>query len=324
VRNVGGNVVDAVVAARDAKGAYADFRDFLDKVPAPVCNKRTVESLVAAGAFDALGHTRRSLTAVLEEAVDEAVALKRKQADGQFDLFAGLAGDGDDAGVATGVSTVVPDLPEWDKKELLARERSMLGLYVSDHPLSGIEGVLARLADVSIGQLATDETLRDRAKVTVAGLVTGVQRKISKQGKTWAIVTLEDLAGSVEVLVFPSQYEIAGPVLAEDVVVVVKGDLSRSDDRPVSVRATEITLPDVETGVDGPVTIQMDVTRCTPVVVERLKTVLDTHPGTTEVRLQLRQPGRDTLMRLDDGLRVTVTPALFGDLKALLGPACLG
>jgi DNA polymerase-3 subunit alpha len=292
-----------------------------------VCNKRTVESLVAAGAFDALGHTRRALTAVLEDAVDEAVALKRKQADGQFDLFASLMGDGPPAeggdAIATGVSIVVPDLPEWDKKELLSRERSMLGLYVSDHPLSGIEGVLARLADVSIAQLSTDESYKDRAKVTVAGLVTGVQRKISKAGKTWAIVTVEDLAGSVEVLVFPSQYEIAGPVLGEDVVVVVKGDLNRGDDG-VSVRATEITLPDIESRADGPVTIQMDLARCTPVVVERLRTVLDTHPGTTEVRLRLQQPGRDTLMRLDEGLRVTVTPALFGDLKALLGPACLG
>ena len=327
VRNVGGAVVDLVVAARAEKGAYADFRDFLDKVPAPVCNKRTVESLVAAGAFDGMGHTRRALTAVLEDAVDEAVALKRKQADGQFDLFASLMGDGPpapgDVAMAAGVSVVVPDLPEWDKKELLSRERSMLGLYVSDHPLSGIENVLARLADVTIAQLATDESYKDRARVTIAGLVTGVQRKMSKAGKTWAIVTVEDLAGSVEVLVFPSQYEIAGPVLAEDVVVVVKGDLNRGDDG-VTLRATEITLPDVDSRTDGPVTIQMDLARCTPVVVERLKDVLDTHPGTTEVRLRLQQPGRDTLMRLDEGLRVTVTPALFGDLKALLGPACLG
>ncbi len=255
------------------------------------------------------------------------MALKRKQDRGQYDMFAALMGDGPPAdgaeAIATGVSVVVPDLPEWDKKELLSRERSMLGLYVSDHPLSGIEGILARLADVTIAQLATDETYKDRAKVTIAGLVTGVQRKISKAGKTWAIVTVEDLAGSVEVLVFPSQYEIAGPVLGEDVVVVVKGDLNRGDDG-VSVRATEITLPDIDSRTDGPVTIQMDLARCTPVVVERLRGVLDTHPGTTEVRLRLQQPGRDTLMRLDEGLRVTVTPALFGDLKALLGPACLG
>lgn len=324
VRNVGGAVVDHIVAAREKEGAFADFRDFLDKVPAQVCNKRTVESLIAAGAFDAVGHHRRALTAVFEEAVDEAVALKRKLDSGQYDMFAAFdSGDDSDGAIATGVSVVVPDLPEWDKKELLSRERSMLGLYVSDHPLSGIEGILARLADVSIAQLATDETIRDRAKVTIAGLVTGVQRKISKAGKTWAIVTVEDLAGSVEVLVFPSQYDIAGPVLGEDVVVVVKGDLNRSDES-VSIRATEITLPDVDTQADGPVTIQMDMSRCTPVVVERLKGVLDTHPGTTEVRLRLQQPGRDTLMRLDEGLRVTVTPALFGDLKALLGPACLG
>ncbi len=150
-----------------------------------------------------------------------------------------------------------------------------------------------------------------------------MQRKVSRAGKTWAIVTVEDLGGSVEVLVFPSQYDIAGPVLAEDVVVVVKGDLSRSDDG-VSVRATEIHLPDIQENDDRPVTIQLPVERCTPGKVERLKLILDDHPGTTEVRLRLQQPGRDTLMRLEDGLKVTATPELFAELKALLGPACLG
>ncbi len=321
VRNVGGAVVDGVVAARRAEGAFTSFTDFLAKVPAQACNKRTVESLVASGAFDALGHTRRSLAAVFEEAVDAAVALKREQARGQFDLFADLTGDGADQ--IADATVKVPDLPEWDKKEKLARERAMLGLYVSDHPLRGVEAALGALADCSLGELGTDESIRDRAKITIAGLVTAVQRKVSRAGKTWAIVTVEDLGGSIDVLVFPGQYEIAGPVLAEDVVVRVKGEVSRSDDS-VSVRASEITLPDLSDVEGTPVVIELPVDRCTPPMVGQLRAVLDDHPGATEVRVRLVQPGRQTLMRLDDAYRVTATPALFGDLKALLGPACLG
>jgi DNA polymerase-3 subunit alpha len=333
VRNVGGSVVDAIVSARTEHGPFADFADFLDKVPAVVCNKRTVESLVAAGAFDSLGHTRRSLTACFDEAVDAAVALKRKQADGQFDLFAGLGGE---AETASALAVTVPELPEWDKRERLSREREMLGLYVSDHPLRGLEAVLGTLADRSVADVTGEEAReapppepngngwgRRGARVTVAGLVTSIQRKMSRAGQPWAVVTVEDLTASVEVLVFPQVYAVVGPVLAEDTVVVVAGEVHRSDDS-VTLRAQDVTIPDIATQADRPaVVIVLPVERCTPPVVERLKDVLGTHPGVTEVRLKLTQPGRATLMRLDDRLRVDASAALFGDLKALLGPSCL-
>src|SRR5690606_25002565 len=154
VRNVGRNVVDAIVETRETKGAFTSFQDFLDKVPATVCNKRTIESLIKAGAFDSLGHTRRSLLVVHEQAVDSVISVKRKEAEGQFDLFADFGGD-DDAGM--GFSVEVPDLPDWEKKQKLQFEREMLGLYVSDHPLSGLEHVLQRAADTSIASLLADE-----------------------------------------------------------------------------------------------------------------------------------------------------------------------
>src|SRR4051794_33022485 len=317
IRNVGANVVDAIVAARTEKGRYASFEDFLRKVPVVVCNKRTIESLIKGGAFDDLGHTRRGLVAVHEMAVDAVVSDKRQEAIGQDSLFGGL----DEGGPTLSVVPPVPE-GEWDKKTLLASEREMLGLYVSDHPLFGVEHILSRAADTPIASLTADDGRPDGATVTIAGLISSLQRKMTKNGNPWAIATVEDLDGAIEVLFFPQTYQTVSHVLAEDLVVVVRGRVNRRDDVP-TIYAAELTLPDLDEGPRGPVVVSLPVTRCTPPVVERLKDVLATHPGPTEVHLRLTQSGRSTLMRLDDGLRVAPTPALFGDLKALLGPSCL-
>jgi DNA polymerase-3 subunit alpha len=320
VRNVGANVVDAIVATRESKGAFTSFTDFLDKVPAVVCNKRTIESLIKAGAFDSLGHTRRALLLVHEQAVDAVIGVKRKEAEGQFDLFAGFGGADDDAGI--GFSVEVPPLPDWDKKQRLAFEREMLGLYVSDHPLSGLEHVLAQAADVSIATLLADEARPDGSTVVVAGLITSLQRKMSKQGNPWAAVTVEDMEGSVEIMFFGETYLAYSTALAEDTVVVVRGRVRRRDDT-MQLQAIEVSLPDVTTAADAPVLVTLPVARCTAPVVERLREVLSTHPGVTEVHLKLTSPGRATVMRLEESLRVERSSALFGDLKALLGPSCL-
>ncbi|RYV52500.1 DNA polymerase III subunit alpha [Pengzhenrongella frigida] len=320
VRNVGANVVDAIVAAREAKGAFESFTDFLDKVPAVVCNKRTIESLIKAGAFDSLGHTRRALLLVHEQAVESVIGVKRKEAEGQFDLFADFGGDGDDDGLSFSVE--VPDIPDWDKKQLLAFEREMLGLYVSDHPLSGLEHVLSSAADTSIAHLLADEARPDGSTVVIAGLITSMQRKMSKQGNPWAAVTVEDMEASVEIMFFGETYLAYSTVLAEDQVVVIRGRVRRRDDT-MQLQAMEVSLPDISAVADTPVTVSMSVTRCTPPVVERLREVLASHPGVIEVHLRLTSPGRATIMRLEESLRVERSPALFGDLKALLGPTCL-
>jgi DNA polymerase-3 subunit alpha len=158
--------------------------------------------------------------------------------------------------------------------------------------------------------------------VTIAGLVTSVQRKITKRGDSWAMITVEDLEGAVDVLLFPSAYQLASTLLTEDAIVVVKGRLSRSKDQP-ELHGQEVSLPDLSEGPSGPVVISLPSTRCTPPVVDQLRDVLGTHPGVTEVRLRLMTKTSTTVMRLDDRLRVSASPALFADLKALLGPHCL-
>jgi len=318
VRNVGSNVVEAIVVARHQKGGFTSFTDFLDKVPAVVCNKRTIESLIKAGAFDSLGHGRRALLTVHEQAVDAVVDVKRNEAVGQFDLFGG-------SGLEDGAprfSVEVPDIPDWDKKLRLAFEREMLGLYVSDHPLFGLEHVLARSADVTIATLMADESRQDGSTVTIAGLITSLQRRMSRNGNPWASVTIEDIDGSIEVNFFGETYLAHATALVEDAIVVIRGRVRWRDDQ-MQLMALEMSQPDISAADEAPVTLSMPVAKCTPPVVQRLKEVLATHPGVTEVHLRLISPGRSTMMRLEDGLRVQRSPALFGDLKALLGPSCL-
>ncbi|MGH3447710.1 MAG: DNA polymerase III subunit alpha, partial [Nocardioidaceae bacterium] len=175
IRNVGSGVVAAMVQARESAGKFTDFGDFMDKVPVPVCNKRVLESLCKAGAFDSLGYTRRALVAVHEGAADQYLDLKRNEAIGQDSLFGGLDDD-----TFSSATVQVPTIEEWDKRTLLAYERDMLGLYVSDHPLNGLEHMLTQASDVTIGQLITDEERAEGGTVSVAGLITAVVRKTTK------------------------------------------------------------------------------------------------------------------------------------------------
>ena len=318
IRNVGANVVDSIIAARRRVGRFSDFQDFIAKVDASVCNKRVVESLIKAGAFDSLGHTRKGLVQVHEHVVDTAVEIKRSEAIGQFDLFGGLSG-GEESGLLPPLEV---SLGEWEKSVLLAHERDMLGLYVSDHPLHGAEHILAQLTERTIASLFVDEKI-DGTIATIGGLITTVQRKTTKQGSAWAIITLEDLEGSVEVMVFPQMYTQVSTSLVEDSVVIVRTRVDRGDDEALRVIAMEVTVPDLTEAASGPVRLSLQSSRCIPPLVERLALVLAGYPGTTEVHLHLTGGAQTTVLRLDDKLRVTPSPSLYGDLKALLGPACL-
>jgi len=187
-----------------------------------------------------------------------------------------------------------------------------------------VEHILSASADCGIAALTSAEDRADGAVATVGGLITGLQRKVTKQGNPWAMAALEDLEGAIEVMFFPSTYQLCATMLAEDTVVLVKGRLDRREDVPKLI-ALELTVPDLSAGSQsqGPVIISVPVTRCTQPAVERLREILASHPGVTEVQLKLQSMARTTVMRLDDGLRVTPSPALMGDLKALLGPTCL-
>jgi DNA polymerase-3 subunit alpha len=330
IRNVGANVVASVLATRRSRGRFTDFTDFLRKVDQLVCNRKVIESLIKAGAFDSLGHTRRGLLQVYEGVLDRCLDVKRAEAVGQFDLFGALEEDGSVGAGASPLGDVAPDhgldevlvpVEEFDKADLLAAEREMLGLYVSDHPLLGVEHLVAAATDRSVAALL--ESTPDGQVVTVGGILSAMQRKVTRAGATWAAATLEDLDGAVDVMFFPNTYQQVGHLLAEDTVVLVRGRLDRKEDVPKLI-ALDVTVPDLTVAAAGPVRISLAVGRCTPPLVERLKDVLATHPGRTEVHLTLRSGERSTVLRLDEGLRVSPSSSFFGDIKALLGPASVG
>jgi DNA polymerase-3 subunit alpha len=323
IRNVGRNVVDGIVSAREEKGAFTSFDDFLAKCPAPVCNKRTIESLIMGGAFDDLGHPRQGLVMVHEEYVDAFVGVKRQEAIGQDSLW-DMFGSDDDQAEAPGAGIEgmglrpVPDV-EWSKQTKLTNEREMLGLYVSDHPLFGVEHVLQRAADTSIAALTQpDSGVKEGSHVTVAGLVTGLSVKRTKKGDLWAIATVEDLEGAIECLFFPKTYLTVQTMLTQDIVAVVRGRVNARDDT-VSLYAEDLTIPEITDGPRGPVVLTLDYARATTGRIEEVKQVLSQHPGSTDVQIKLVQPGRSVTMSVDASYRVEPTEALIGDLKVILG-----
>ena len=326
VRNVGTAVVESIVAARRSKGAFTSFSDFLRKVPVNVCNKRVIESLIKAGAFDSFEHPRKGLVLIHEQAIDTVIDVKRNEAIGQDSLF------GDDTEVESAFDVPVPD-GEWEKQTRLGFEREMLGLYVSDHPLLGLEHVLAADTDCSVAQLlgsaeadsprAGPSDRGDGQVVTVGGILSGVVSKVTRQGNPWATATLEDLEGAIEVLFFPATYQACMSLIIEDAVVVVKGRLDRREEAPKLI-AMEVRVPDLPADGQGPFVVSIMEARCVAPVVERLREVLSSHPGPSEVHLKLLTGSRAKVVRLDDKLRVKPSPSLLADLKQLLGPACVG
>ncbi len=320
VRNVGDKVVTAWIAERNTKGSATDFYDFLDKAPLLMCNKRVIESLIKAGAFDELGHTRRSLMGVFENAVDSIVDVKRNAENGQdgFDFGFDIGGDDD----AASSREQVPEVDEWDRRTKLAFEREMLGLYVSDHPLNGLEHVLQANGERSIASVASADGYRGNTKI--CGLITSVNRRVNKAGNVWAQVVLEDLTSSIEVTVFPRTYDECAAHLAPDTIVAVDGVAESGEDRG-RMRAQRVLAAHMSAeGNLGPMLLTLPEVRCTPGVVTQLKQILAQYPGAAEVHLQLRNGSKLTTFRLGEGYRVDLSSPLFADLKAALGPSCVG
>ncbi|PZQ91699.1 MAG: DNA polymerase III subunit alpha [Leifsonia xyli] len=316
VRNVGFGVVDQIRAAREAKGAFVSFHDFLRKVPLTALNKRTIESLIKAGAFDSLGTTRRSLIEIHEESVESAVAVKRNEANGQVGFDFDSLWDEPDA------VDHVPERPEWSKKDKLAFEREMLGLYVSEHPLDGLETLLAKHASVGIGELLASETVEDGSSVTVAGLLTNVQHRIARQsGNPYGVVTLEDFGGEVSIMFLGKTYQEFAPGLQGDTIAVIKARVSQRDDG-IGLHAQSMFLPDTGQSLgSGPLVIQVPEHRATTEVVSALGDVLIRHRGDNEVRLRLVRGDAARLFEIP--YPVSVTADLYGELKSLLGPNCV-
>nr|WP_144801488.1 DNA polymerase III subunit alpha [Curtobacterium sp. BH-2-1-1] len=323
IRNVGFNVVDDIVQARTEKGAFESFHDFLRKIPISSANKRTVESLIKAGAFDEFGDSRRALVEIHEGAVESAVKVKRDEAHGNvgFDFDSLFAEVAEEQPSSAPVSQV-PERPEWAKRDKLAFERDMLGLYVSDHPLAGLEIELAKHQSITIADLIAADDSVEGETVTVAGLLTSVQHRVAKSsGNPYGIVQIEDFGGEIGVMFLGKTYAEFGPLLVADSIVVLRGRVNVRDDGK-ALHAVSMFQPNVGDAMgSGPLTLSLPERQATTTTVTELAAVLGRHQGETEVRLRLLK--EDVARTFELPFPVNLTPDLFGELKSLLGPRCL-
>ncbi|MFE3442155.1 DNA polymerase III subunit alpha [Nocardia sp. NPDC059180] len=313
VRNIGDHVVESIVRAR-AAGEYTGFSDYLHRADTAACGKKVIESLVKAGAFDSLSCPRKGLFLVHEEAVDAVLGVKKAAAIGQFDLFSDTASEPESA-----FDIPVPD-QEWDKAQLLAFEREMLGLYVSGHPLDEVAPALAVLADTPLGTVIQGRIPQGRT-VTLGGIVATVERRVGKKGDPWAIVRLEDLDAGVDILFFPAAYAEAATTLTEDAIVLITARVDYRDARLSLIGATATTPALI--GSATPITLTLTAHSCTPAKIRALRETLTANPGDTEIHLLYLSRKAPIRLAIAPTLRVSRSPALFGELKALFGPDCL-
>ena len=329
IRNVGENVVAEIIRERERGGPFASFADFCHRVDPAALNKRVIESFVKAGAFDSLGlnradfltwgtdtRTGEARLVLCESAgkmLDGAADDRRKEQEGQSSLFG--AEQKQALITANGPSPSGADIP---RAALLAAEKEMLGLYVSDHPLLEVEKALRASTDTPIADCVSAP---DGSTRTVGGIVSRFAKKFTKKGEAMAVVMLEDLAGAIEVVVFPSSYEKFAPLLGKDAIVCVKGKIDLRDDAPKLV-ALEIWKPNLAAGGD-PLVLDIAATECTPGFVEQLKVVLSSHPGLTPVHLRLNSGENTKVLRLPDDFRIERRNGLYAELKTLLGAGAM-
>jgi DNA polymerase-3 subunit alpha len=316
VRNVGEGVVAHIVAAREEGGPFTDFYDFCDRVDPSVLNKRCVESLAKAGAFDSLGHPRQGLVFVHETIIETVLGRRRNEAEGQFDLFSAVDDPAPEAVV--GQRTAIPDA-EFPKSQRLAFEKEMLGLYVSDHPMMGAERALKKYVECTLSELREG---REGEMRTVGGIVTTLNRKYTKRGDLMATFVLEDLAAALEVMVFPKTMTQSGHLLEDDAIVVVKGRLDMRDDMP-KIIAMEVQRPELSVDSGPPVRVKVKLNALSDAKVGRLKDILSEHPGDSPVYVHLESPEKTTVLRLGDDHLVDAGTGLYAELRILLGADCI-
>jgi DNA polymerase-3 subunit alpha len=323
IRNVGEAVAERIVDARGSGGKFESFSDFLKRVDSTVLNKKVVESLAKAGAFDSLGTSRSSLLSrgedglvISEQAarlIETIVSEKRWEDAGQFSLFAGAQAEGPASG--NGFATHLVTAEELPRPDTLSAEKEMLGFYVSEHPLAQIEGALRYQSDVEIPELAEGP---EGAVRTVGGILSKLTRKFTKKGELMIVASLEDLKGAVEVIFFPQTVEAAPQgLIAEDRIVLIKGRIDLRDEAPKLV-ASAVSSPDFS-AASRPLRIRMPATSCTPDRLEELKGVLSSHPGPSPVLLHLATNDKVTVLKLGGDFKVELRNGLFAEIKSLLG-----
>lgn len=314
IRNVGLGVVEEIIAARNLHGKFTSFQDFLEKVPANVCSRKVIESLIKAGAFDSFGTSRRALFEVHEDLIEHELKQKKSKASGEMDLF----GDFEEEQNAIKIA----NLAEWPQRQLLSLEREMLGLYLSDHPLRGAEETLRQFATEPIATFNMRTNFVENETVTLSGLITSVEVKTARSsGNIYANLTIEDLDSETTVMIFSRTYTEFSEILQVDSIVAIKGKMRPRDDG-FALNVNEIwTVDQQQKNFSGPLRLVIPEHLSTRANLEQLGHILAKHPGQTEVLVFLKSASETKEYRLKQ--KVFVDANLISEIKQHFGTGVL-
>jgi len=308
IRNVGEGIVTLLLEERNMNGPFEDFYDFCSRVDMQVLNRRAIEALIKAGSFDSMGHPRQGLLAVYERIVEQTVSRRRERDMGVMTLFESAPEESSDV---FDEKIVIPDL-EFEKPQRLAFEKEMLGRYISDHPLNGYEGTIRRKCDVSTTGLGHQE---EGKVVKVGGVISELNKKYTTRGDLMANISLEDLEGSVEIIVFTKVMSQIGHKLINDQPVIITGRVDRRDEILKLVCMDVETLKSDEETKISSIEVQIPSTGTTTKHLENLASLLNEHPGECDVYVWI---GSKKIW-LGSEVRVNPDNGLMGELRVLLG-----
>lgn len=321
VKNVGVNVIRSIVKSREEKGRFTDLEDFCSKIDITCINKRVVESLIKAGAFDCFGVYRSQLLDVYEKVLDGISNERKRNIEGQMSLFAGVQD--------SKIMIRYPDIREFDKKHLLAMEKEMTGLYLTGHPLDQYERALRNQTSIKISDIVSvevleededdslqvDSAVKDGDMVIIGGIITEVSRKITRNNANMAFVKVEDLFSVIEVVVFPKTYEKCKSLIEEDGIVLVKGRVSIKEDEKPKLLCESL---DPLLLLDGEkLYVQIEEDSMLREELLRLKQVLLEHKGNVPVYLFTKKERKK--YRLDREFWVENSSELMSELRNRFG-----
>ena len=326
VKNVGVGVIDAIAAEREKNGPFTSYDDFVKRTTYLNVTKRVHEYLIKAGAFDSMGETRAALLMAFEGMLSAAAEDKKRNVEGQTSFFGDLSEE-----TETKSKTVMPERPELPAKKLLALEKESVGFYLSGHPLDEHIDAATEFSDYSVVELLEPDMCDvppcDGMNLTLCGVVSFVREKLTKNGQRMAFVTIEDITGSVECLIFPKVYELSKACLTEDAIVCVEGRLSmHEEEEPKIVVNRAQTLEEKmqeepKIKESDPVTdnrkLYLKFCLGKDYLLDRIKPLLSLHRGAVPVCIHIEET-KTTAMAPKD-LWVTPDDALLAELIAILG-----
>lgn len=313
VKNVGQSAIEAIIAAREKQGRFSSFHDFCQRGDQRVVNKRVIESLIKCGAFDSFGVERWKLMDDLPSAMESAQRLQKDKEHGQIGLF------GFDELYESGVKTgkAKKDIPSWKENEILAYEKETLGFYITGHPLAMHKKLLERFSNCDSQNI---NEISNGRQISIGGIAVKIRSQTTKKGKLMAYLTLEDLTGFVEIIVFPDTFKASEPYLEIDNPILVKGYIDSSSETNKIIARDIIPLTKAAESWTGNIHINLQTAGLEKDFLEKLKSILEAHSGKNQIFLHLISPnGKTVLMNTAGRLKVTPDDKLISEIEDLLG-----